>query len=522
MILPEAYYPQRFTGNSNDKRTKEMKGMNKMKNMKRIAALLLALLLVLAMIPAAFAEEEPGSITIQNVSDGNTYTIYKLLDLVSYNVDSSAYSYKVATAWNGFFVTDAAKAYMQVDSAGTVTWIGGDTDTAAAAFAKLAMDYAKTNSIADQGQITPDADDTTIIFNGLDLGYYLVDSTMGSLCGLTTTNPNAFITAKNAEPTLEKNVFEDSTKQWTTHNSEDIGNEVSFRTTIKVHAGAQNYVLHDVMEPGLTFGAVTEVKHFVSATNTEETATPATPATPGATADYTVNTSGLTDGCSFEIIFSPAFCDHLATNDQIIVYYSATLNENAEIYENSNDNTTWLAFGEDHETEKSVTHTYTFAFDLVKTDDNSKLLEGAEFKLYDALTGGEMINVVRVGDKTYRRATTKDKSSSYAESIVVTDGRVRLIGFDNGSYYLEETKTPDGYNQLTARHPLTISDTNLDASVNTDGIATTGKGVVVMNKKGNILPQTGGIGTTLFYVVGGVLVAAAVVLLVTRKRMSDK
>ena len=105
--------------------------------------------------------------------------------------------------------------------------------------------------------------------------------------------------------------------------------------------------------------------------------------------------------------------------------------------------------------------------------------------------------------------------------IEVSKGRVRVVGFDNGVYYLDEVDYPDGYQQLTARQRFIISDGNLDAIFN-DGILSTGSGVHVVNGSGTILPETGGVGTTLFYVGGGILVFAAVVLLITKKRMESK
>jgi LPXTG-motif cell wall-anchored protein len=118
---------------------------------------------------------------------------------------------------------------------------------------------------------------------------------------------------------------------------------------------------------------------------------------------------------------------------------------------------------------------------------------------------------------TYRRA----RADETGISIVVTDGKVRVVGFDNGTYYLEETVTPTGYNKLAARQKFIISDGNLDATFNGE-IYSTGSGVHVVNKNDTMLPETGGIGTTLFYVVGGILVAGSIVFLVTRKRMGTR
>lgn len=499
-----------------------------MKRMKNTIALILAVALMFSLTVTAFAADEKGSINITGVvtDDSVTYEIYKLLDLESYDTESGAYSYKVNDAWKNFFATDAAKEYFTVDEQNYATWINAseDSDTVVAAFAKLALDYAKENGIepvksSEKTEENPAGDmaiDTSGekpvgIFGDLTLGYYLVDSSMGALCGLTTTNPDAYITPKNEAPTIDKQVKEDSTGQWGDTNSADIGQIVEFRTTINVHKGAENFVLHDKMSSGLTFKGVTKVEHVVPGT------------TDGHVEDasnYKVVTEGLEDadkGCTFEIQFTQEFCDSLEDNDKVIVYYTAMLNRNAVVAGDGNTNEAKLEFGEDHYTTEDVTTTKTYGFDLVKTDSQNKLLDGAEFRIYDAATGGKEVSVVLMDDGvTYRRARSDEESS--AGSIVVKDGKVRVVGFDNGTYYLQETVTPEGYNSLSARQRFVISDANLDAVI-TDNVVSTGSGVHVVNKSGTMLPETGGMGTTLFICFGAIAVLGTGVLLVTKKRM---
>lgn len=482
--------------------------------MKKIISLLLALVMIATLSVSVFAEEEKGSITINGVSSENVYSIYKLLDLESYNLESGAYSYKVNAEWTDFFTTDAAKVYFTIDDAGYITWawIPSATDAvteeeAAAEFSKIALDYAQKNNI-NPVKTSKNGDfaitGTTGVFSDLTLGYYLVDSTMGALCGLTTTNPNASIQAKNGAPTIDKQVKEDSTTQWGDSNSADIGQTVEFRTTINVHAGAQNYVLHDKMSAGLTFQSVGDVMHLVPGVKEEKL-------TEGV--EYTVKVNTEADKCTFEVVFSQAFCDGLETNDKIIVHYSAMLNRDAV---QANDNSAWLDFGDDHHTTKDTTTTYTYFIDIVKTDSQNKLINGAEFRIYDAATEGNEIKVVLTDDKTgYRRA----REDEPGENIVVTNGKIRVYGFDNGTYYLEEKIAPEGYNKLNARQKFIISDGDLEATFNGETFST-GSGVHVVNKTGSMLPETGAEGTILFIVIGAIAVLGAGVLLVTKKRMS--
>ncbi|MBO5402340.1 MAG: SpaH/EbpB family LPXTG-anchored major pilin [Clostridia bacterium] len=479
--------------------------------MKRIIPFILALLLIASLSLTALADGETGSITINGISEDNTYEIYRLLDLESYDVAAGAYSYKANAAWTAFFATDDAKAYMTTADDGYVTWTAAEDDDTKAAFAKLALAYAQTNGI-DPVKSSENTGDFVITgtsgkFTGLELGYYLVDSTVGALCGLTTTNPDASINAKNGIPTIDKQVKEDSTEQWGAHNTADIGQTVEYRVTINVHAGAQNYVLHDTMDNGITYKAVTKIEHVVPGSVTETLDSD----------DYTVKTDeDVDDGCDFEVHFSAEFCDKLETNDKIIVSYEAMLNRNAVIAGTGNVNTAWLTFGEGNESNEDSVTTYTYGVDIVKTNSQNTLIDGAQFKIYDAADGGNEVKVVLMDDGvTYRRA----RADETGVSIVVKDGKVRVVGFDNGTYYLEETEAPDGYNKLTARQKFIISDSNLDATFNGE-IYSTGSGVHVVNKTGSMLPETGGTGTVIFTVLGSAVVLITGVVLVTKKRMS--
>ena len=203
-------------------------------------------------------------------------------------------------------------------------------------------------------------------------------------------------------------------------------------------------------------------------------------------------------------------------NDKIIVSYQAMLNRDAVIAGNGNVNTAWLTFGEGHKSNEDEVITYTFGVDVVKTDSANKLLDGAKFRIYDAAENGNEVTVVLMDDGvTYRRA----RADETGVEIVVKNGEVRVVGFDNGTYYLEETEAPDGYNKLTARQRFIISDANLDATFNGE-IYSTGSGVHVVNKTGSMLPETGGLGTLLFTVLGGTAALGTGVVLVTKKRVS--
>ncbi len=496
---------------------------------KLLVTLITAMMILTFSVPAAFAAEtETGSITINGVGEKTTYDIYQLLDLESYDYESGAYSYKVNRAWDSFFETTDALSYVAIDEAGYVTWIAAEDDDTVAAFAKKALAYAKDNNIVPvkssaNGHMTTGTNENGKPygkFEGLPLGYYLVDSTMGALCGLTTTNPDASINAKNGAPTIEKQVKEDSTGQYGSNNTADIGQTVEFRVTINVHAGAENYVLHDIMSSGLTFQEVTKIEHVQPSLNSTHDMDKDNYAVVTTGTDERIHCEG--EGhegktCTFHIVFSSEICDEFETNDKVIIHYTAMLNRNAVINGDGNNNDAYLEYGEENYTTDSQTTTKTFGFDIVKTDSQNRLIDGAQFKIYDAETGGNEVAVVaKDNNDGYRRARTDETGVS----IVVKDGKVRVDGFDNGTYWLEETVAPEGYNKLTARTKFIISDGNLDAVFN-EGIFSTGSGVHVVNKTGEMLPETGGFGTTMMLLFGGIVVLAAGIVLFARKRMSQ-
>ena len=486
--------------------------------MKRVVSTLLALVLVLALAGTAAAAGE-GSITIDNAVKGKTYTIYRIFDLDSHSEDYQALNYKVSAKWTAFFEEGAEGLnYVDIDELGYVTW---KENASAADFAAKAIAFAKAQNIANDGQKT--ADSSTVAFTVLELGYYLVQSDLGALCSLDTTMPDVTIKEKNSEPTVEKEVKEDSNGDFGQTNDADIGQTVEFKTTITVVDGQpKGYVLHDTMSAGLTFN-----KKTVEVKIGERILTAGT--------DYTLVTEGLNDGCTFEVRFiddkdgeGNATGSHaLKPNDVVTVTYSATVNANAVVGDKGNPNTTKLSYTEGstttNETKDSQTRTYVWEFDVLKytMKDNAETpLAGAKFVLYKTVDG-----------KNYYVKVTDGKVTGWTETkaegtVFETpdDGSFIISGLDADTYYLEEVEAPAGYNKLAAPVKVTITAT-IDATTNV-GTATVTYGenstgtVKIENKTGVELPSTGGVGTTIFYVIGGLLMAVAVVLLVTKKKMS--
>lgn len=479
--------------------------------MKKLMAALLAVAMVCAMAIPAWAAggttAGTGSITIDKAVSGETYTIYKMFDLNSYDPTAGTYSYTVVSAWEDFFKDGAAgNSYITLEN-GHPTWVKG---AQAADFAKAALAYATEKNITATKKET--ATSNTVSFTGLDLGYYLVDTSLGALCGLDTTKPDATINEKNEVPDIDKKVA-DSEGNWVTENTAKIGDTVNYKVTITVQTANNRYVLHDTMSEGLTFN-----KDSVKVTvGTEEVAT----------TNYDVVTTGIGTE-TFNVKFKDEYIATLAAGTKIEVTYSAVVNAKAKVDSDKNTNEAHLVYGNKHETEKHETKTYLYEFDLIKfSGSTKKLLGGAQFKLYDAETGGNEIKLVKNEDDTYRVATATETPVAYIETVA--GKTVKISGLDKKVYYLEETVPPAGYNGLTQRVKVDLStgSKKVTAGYFNDGtydesLASSIGGVAVVNNAGTTLPGTGGIGTTIFYVIGGGLMVAAAILLITKKRMENR
>lgn len=494
-----------------------------MKLFKKIAAIMLSVMMVLGMASVVSAEgtttsgtsaTTKGKITINNAIVGQTYKIYQILELESFSdkpltgTNTGNYAYKVAAKWENFIATGAAGSdYLEIEG-DYVNWKGAADDTRVAEFAKKALAYATANELTATKSTS--ATTETVEFTGLNLGYYLVDSSAGALCSLNTTDTEATIQEKNGVPSVEKKVQEDSTNNWGDNNTADIGQTVNFQTTITAQAGAHNYVLHDKMDKGLTF---TDSSVDVKLKN-GETETVLAKGT-----DYTLITSGFSDECTFEITFTQDFCNTLAAGNQIIVTYSATLNENAVIARNGNVNETWLKYGESSETTHDKTTTKTFELPVFKyTMKNSTetALAGATFTLSKNSEGTDPIKLVKTSTEgTYRVAKTGE-AGTVTEVTTPDSGKFTIKGLDADTYYLTEIQQPAGYNKLSAPIKVVIAD---DGTIKVDDAENSTAEVKVENKTGSILPSTGGSGTTLIYILGAVLVLGSGVALITRKRM---
>lgn len=504
-----------------------------MKHTRQIFALLLALVLTLGLCATAFAEDaKPGSITISNPAQGKTYEVFKLLDVVEDESDlaNNGFIYKLtADAWADFItnVKDGSdNNYFNLFENGGTKYVLANENLkhGIADFAAKAKAYAETNKLAPLKTAKAEAEGALEI-SGLDLGYYLVRSDLGILCSLDTTAPNAEVKEKNEATVIVKNV-EDTTKK---QNVAEIGTYVKFTIQITVKDKAPvNYKLVDEMTEGLTF--VNDENHplTVNVTRGESESTLTN------VDDYTVAKTSTPKG------FTLKFKDEgnasiLKTGDVVTVTYYAQINENAKIADEANVNKARVEYGTNSHTEYDTTETYVWKMNIVKytmkkaadsDQATEEKLAGAIFKLSRDEAGAQVIKLVKVDDTTYRLALPTETDTAVDTVTTGETGELVINGLADGTYYLTETKAPRGYNLL--REPVNVTIGHKDAngkltetSFVADQTETDTSGVVkVENNAGAELPSTGGIGTTVFYVLGSAMALGAVILLVTKKRMA--
>ncbi len=511
-----------------------------MKTTKKLAGILLALVMVLAMTVPAFAlEVSPtanenkgsGSITITNTAKGITYKLYRLFDATvsvqqtGGEADSIAYTGTIPDSLKDYFETDTNGFISAKDAA----WTDPTTkaEMSEALRSKL-QEWAENETEVASAK----GDGSELKFINLKYGYYVIISSQGTAVSVDSTNPNATIVDKNStEPTgLTKTVDNDNV-----NIGDTVTYTVTFKTSVYYGAGADakkiiSYTITDTLPD---FLASTEVKSVVidndGNTGTTGDQTSLTPAPQFSDKKIVID---WYDEANNTFLY-----DNGAT---VTITYSAVVTDSAAIDGEGNTNTVtlqWTTEGSANPEPNTLTASeiiYTYAIALKKVDQKGNPLTGAtfEFPFYvkeNADTDGAYIYAgTTAGAGLTNQITTPD------------DGVITVKGVAEGTYNITETEAPSGYNKLAAPVSVTAVKTGETAThttiylddkgniVNTEtstkveiinnDIAATA--IVVVNKTGTELPSTGGVGTTVFYIVGGVLLVGAGVLLVVRKRMS--
>ncbi len=567
-----------------------------MKRIKKLASLLLAMVMVLAMGTTVFANENTdlpeGVDSTQETGDTqgetqtpatvtHTYEIYQIFtgdyaDGVLSNIKWG----ENGTGTKGEKVADSVLEALEAVTDNT-------SDTAQLA---VIQQYANLES-------TPIRTGSENTYTGLTPGYYLVKDQDGSLTGtnvpytlyvVQVVDNTLTFTPKGDVPTTDKKIVEGNDKVDT--NEASIGDEVNYEITGTMPSNIADYKTYyykftDTLSKGLTYkensikvtvNGVDVTKYFYKGVGTYNETT------------GTEIEVSILDVKALSLLTDPAV-GAITKDTEVVLTYTATLNENAIIAGEGNPNDVKLTYSNDPnnsgdgsttppenpdkptpthptgETPEIEVVTYTTELTILKTDEKNKFLPGVEFTLT-----GNGVNVVLVTEETFTEAAdgeywklkdgtytttaptvaddetdnTADydsttikytkttsvvaKGNGKTETNVVgtvqADGTVTFKGLGAGEYTITETKTLPGYNTIdpitftltfdASKTPMFASN-NDKVTVGTDNMLDTS----IVNQSGSLLPSTGGIGTTIFYVIGGILVVAAGVLLVTKKRM---
>lgn len=536
------------------------------KVIKKLLAALLAVAMVCAMAIPAFAENSEG-----DVDSHHTYSAFQIFkgDVEGNNIKD----FKISNVdWGSNIINNSddflnklreadhiGPLFTNAKSAQEVLAVISqwhDSDANSIAFARFVCHYLYSN----------DANPTYVVRAGSNAltipeakaGYYLfVDTTDFSkddsyhsynsfLLMVTKGNWNVPITPKAEKPTVEKKVYDnpDGTSTGGFGSSADhaINEKFQFQLTATLpdstnraydYYDKYSVIFHDTLSDGITYDKDDELDSVVIKSNGN---------TYNITdsSKYTIDTTDLESQNSFVVNIDVKACAKDAGFDlndgaTITVTYTAHLNDKAYVNtaggSTSNINKVYLTYSNNPKDESSIGKTpestpvyvYTYQLNNTKHQDTEKgpALEGACFRLYsdEACTDQSEVQLYQKDGFYYPIKDVLGKEAVEMKSAA--NGQFNVKGLDAGTYYLKETKTPDGYSACKEIPVIIKADHSRNDQVNLEGSNLTND-IVNIKAGGITLPSTGGIGTTLFYVVGGGLMVAAIVLLVTKKRMENK
>lgn len=519
-----------------------MKGIKKL--LMGVLASAMAFTMVLSNGNAAQVQaEEGGKIIIQEAIAGQTYDVYRLFDYIPTSIDDEGNAaktgvYKLSTKFSGF-----ESEYFEVNSDNdNILTFKGDlalrdangkpTDKAESAAAKLgqaALKFAKDNQMkydaSGEAKVTNTVkagEKTTVEIPVTGFGYYVVDSSLGTAVSIDTNTPTATIKEKNSVPDLNKKITNAKNKITITSdgtgNNAQIGDTVNFEITANFKANGENYKIQDIVTKGLTLDLDSITVAFSDNVTMKYKKK-------GIEKEVTVGeTTEKRKGFELEFEEVPA------KDKTVTVTYSATVNKDAEISTSTNVNEAYIIYGHDAETTHKTTTTKTYPLQVKKialgteNEKNPAILAGAEFELYRKLDNTKLSFIKESEDDEVYRVVPAGTEESTTKITTVKDKPFTINGLNTEDYIIVETKAPSGYNLLESKvivgegqeskeykhaQLVTIKDTSTTTAPQVE---------LVKDGSGLTLPSTGGIGTTIFYIIGGILIIAGVAYFIVRRK----
>lgn len=519
------------------------------KAMKKLMAALLAVAMVCAMVAPAFAASATSTHTITAPNNDHTYEIYQIFTGTPTTDATTNQTILSDIKWGANADSSYNKGDAVPDTVLTdLATVSGTNETAILTVVKKYVDLNGTPAYT--------ASHSTSV--SVPAGYYLIKdidtATVDShtLYIVEVVDDDIEITPKTDAPSVEKKVLEN-----TKHQQDDgfgtgyndtadyhIGDLVPFKLIGRIpdmnHYQTYKYVFHDTLCKAFYAPTENDITVYLS----DSKATLGTDITNSSTISVSTDTDG-------ETTITVSFADlksviGVAKDKYIVVSYSAELNENASIGQGTpgNTNEVYLEYSNNPNgigtgtTPVDKVIVFTYELDVTKVDgkDPTKNLQGAKFKLLNS----DQTKYARVDTTGKLNGWTTDETAA-TELESDENGLFKVIGLDDGTYFLKETVAPSGYNTLADPIRLVIAAntnngqngfgkttelTTIDVTVDNGSakggtVATGTVSITVENNRGTTLPGTGGIGTTIFYVIGGGLMVAAAILLITKKRMEN-
>jgi len=534
----------------------------------------MAMVLGMTSMAAFAAEGDAKTITITSPSDlaatdTTTYYIYKVFNATSDGTSTNINYTKLSNKSLPLTATDGLSQF-NADSAGNIHYytkaaISDETWTEVTDASSISLSAGMISAIGTY--VNGDSPVATLTITGpetkgtaslADYGYYYITTTTGTVVTIDSTNPAASVNDKNTIPSVDKKITGIS-NNGTVENGTGTGNEdeigkgkigdvVTYEVTVHAKKGAVNYIFHDKLSPGLSLEAQSNLSvkvggSAIAGSNYEVKYWSDTDAT---------NQTDTEAGDNITIRFDNGYLATLTTDTDIVISYQAKINDNAVIASAGNPNTVLLEYGHDptktdetekkeptKKTEEDEATVYTYALALKKVNKAGEPLKDATFQL------PFYVKETPAADGAYIYAGTTAGTGLVNTLTTPDSGEITIKGVQNVAYTFEETVAPEGYNKLTSTFSITpeVTDSTttttsttiwLDADGNvvdsessskttsvtyTNSSMAVGGFQAVVNLAGTELPSTGGIGTTIFYVVGAILVIGAGVVLITKRRM---